>query len=248
MVAKQRVFFVEGNIGSGKTSFLQQLEKAYPTHVQVVYEPVAQWEKLLDASGKSILDYFYSDMQRYSYLFQSAVFLSRIRAMEQIDPQKPIVFVERSVDCDMRIFASNCFENGVMSDIEWKIYTDWHEWMCTTLAKNQLVPAPSDCAYVYLRTSPEVAFERMERRSRASETGTVKREYIEQLHAKHDAWLSAGREGLEGSHCAQSIIQLDGNQNFIADSEVLKRMLSTCIHGTEEDEGKNGGISSSLQE
>jgi deoxyadenosine/deoxycytidine kinase len=232
---KQRVFFVEGNIGSGKTSFLAQLAESYPDHVQVIYEPVAQWEQLLDTDGKNILDYFYSDMKRYSYLFQSAVFLSRIRSLEQIEPSKPFVFIERSVDCDSRIFASNCFENGDMTELEWKIYSDWHDWLCTALAKNGLVPSPSEATFVYLRTSPDVAFGRMQKRSRASEAGVVPRSYIEQLHARHDAWLrGVSQTGPSPpSHCASSVVVLDGDRDFIHDKATLQQMLHACIHPQE---------------
>jgi deoxyguanosine kinase len=226
----QHVFFVEGNIGSGKTSFLQQLEAHYPELVQVIYEPVAQWEQTLDRHGKNILDYFYGDMARYSYLFQSAVFLSRVRALEGLDPSKRFVFIERSVDCDIRIFASNCLECGTMSDIEWTVYADWHQWMCAKLKETRSMPPPSACTYVYLRTAPAVAFGRMQARNRASESAKVEAEYIEKLHLRHEAWLNPDDATcFAAGRCAENVVVLDGDQRFIDDETVLASMMRQCL-------------------
>ena len=51
------IIFVEGNIGSGKTTFLSLLEKKYPIG-SVIYEPLEKWTELSDSQGKNILQYF----------------------------------------------------------------------------------------------------------------------------------------------------------------------------------------------
>ena len=126
------IIFVEGNIGSGKTTFLSLLEKKYP-NCQVIYEPLEKWTELSDSQGKNILQYFYDDMNRYTYTFQSFAFLSRAMLLDKIDQKVDIVFIERSIFSDKNIFAKNCYQNGSMSEIEWNLYNKWFEWMISKL-------------------------------------------------------------------------------------------------------------------
>ena len=231
----QHVFYVEGNIASGKTSFLRAMASAYPDSVQVIYEPVHKWEATRDTAGKSILDYFYTDMARNSYLFQSAVFLSRIRALEAVDPAKRIVFVERSVDCDRRVFASNCVAAGTMNEIEWAVYADWHKWLCEALRRSGGLPCSRSATYLYLRTPPEVAHARMLRRDRTSESdGGVTVDYLRQLHARHEAWLGDGGGGGDDGDdeddgaCAEHTLVFDGTCDFIHDADARQSMFERC--------------------
>ena len=220
------VFYVEGNIGSGKTSFLQALEKQYSNDVQVIYEPVEQWKSVKDRSSNSILDYFYTDMERYSYLFQSAVFLSRIQSLEQIDKTKKFVFIERSIDCDKIIFAKNCFENKTLSEIEWMVYINWHDWLSTKLIMQNSIPNPKQATYIYLKTPPEISYQRMQKRNRTEEE-CVPLDYLNQIHDKHEEWLLRSK-GIEG-HCASSVVEVDGTQNYLENNTILDTIYRSVI-------------------
>ena len=122
------IIFVEGNIGSGKSTFLNQIKDHIP-NVQCIQEPLDKWTKLRDRSGKNILQYFYDDMKKYTYPFQSFAFLSRVMLLDKIDKTKQIVFIERSVFSDKNIFAKNCLENGNISQLEYDIYSKWNQWL-----------------------------------------------------------------------------------------------------------------------
>ena len=71
------IYFIEGNIGTGKSTFLSMIETLFPEN-QVIYEPIDIWSSFTDEYGNSILDYFYKDQKRYAYTFQSLAFISRI--------------------------------------------------------------------------------------------------------------------------------------------------------------------------
>ena len=59
-----KIFFIEGNIGSGKSTFLKNLEKYnLLTNVQFIQEPVNEWKETKDKDGINILEHFYSDMK-----------------------------------------------------------------------------------------------------------------------------------------------------------------------------------------
>ena len=54
-------------------------------HVQVVPEPVAEWQAV-NGSTHNILDAFYNAPERYAYTFQNYVFLTRCN---QVLPTSP---------------------------------------------------------------------------------------------------------------------------------------------------------------
>ena len=174
------VYFVEGNIGTGKSTFLSLVEKNFP-QFQVIYEPVDVWTSLSDSSGSNILQYFYDDPKRYAYAFQSLAFISRMEKISEIDKTKRAIFIERSIWSDSNVFAKNCFMQGTLSDIEYKLYTRWFNW-AEKLVKDK------KSTHVYLKCSPEISFARTTFRKRKEESN-IPLEYITQIHDRHEEWL-----------------------------------------------------------
>ena len=177
------VYFVEGNIGTGKSTFLSKIEELFPSDNQVIYEPVDIWTSLEDCDGTNILQHFYKDPKRYAYAFQSLAFISRMEKLNDIDLTKKNVFIERSIWSDSNIFARNCFMQGTLSDIEYKLYKRWFVW-----AENY-VKINGKVKYIYLRCSPEVSLERTRIRNRKEESG-IPIEYLTEIHQRHEEWVS----------------------------------------------------------
>lgn len=177
------VYFVEGNIGTGKSTFLSKIEELFPKNNQVIYEPVDIWTSLDDDNGTNILQHFYKDPKRYAYTFQSLAFISRMEKLNEIDLTKTNVFIERSIWSDSNIFARNCFMQGTLSPIEYKLYKRWFEWA------EKSVKFKSDIKYIYLRCSPEVSFERTQIRNRKEESG-ISLDYLKEIHQRHEEWIS----------------------------------------------------------
>ena len=83
---------VEGNIGSGKTTFLQSFKK-HEGLVHVYPEPVDKWRNL---QGHNLLEKMYQDPKRNSLLLQTYIQLTM--AQEHIKPcPAPIKIMERSL-------------------------------------------------------------------------------------------------------------------------------------------------------
>ena len=78
-----KIIFVEGNIGSGKSTFLDMVSK-HVEGAKVVYEPLDVWKAYTDENGKNILHHFYEDQKRYAYTFQTIAFLSRVERLREI--------------------------------------------------------------------------------------------------------------------------------------------------------------------
>lgn len=79
------LIYIEGNIGTGKTTFLNMLQyylywfEYINYDARILLEPVDEWENTKDSDGKNILEKFYGDQKKYSYLFQMNSFISRVK-------------------------------------------------------------------------------------------------------------------------------------------------------------------------
>lgn len=124
--------------------------------------------------------------------------------------------LERSVYCDRFCFAKQLHESGNISAIEWQIYQDWFTWLV-----ENFTPRPS--GFIYLRTSPHVAHQRILKRKRHEESG-ISLEYLESLHNKHDEWLLDKQEGLESLKNIPVLV-LDCDHDFEMNPQLLNKMV-----------------------
>ena len=125
------IISLDGNIGAGKSTLLQEIRnKLHDVHI--VDEPVSQWSALKNAKGKSLLELFYEDKNRWSYTFQNCALLTRLKniqkAVENIDttissPQ--VIITERSVLTDKHVFAEMLYDAGNIDPLEWELYESW---------------------------------------------------------------------------------------------------------------------------
>lgn len=100
------VISLDGNIGAGKSTLLEAVALALP-EVEVVVEPVAEWETLKTADGKSLLQHFYEDKKRWSYTFQNCAILTRLTAIQKAirNTKKRVIITERSLLTDRFVFC-----------------------------------------------------------------------------------------------------------------------------------------------
>ena len=170
---------IEGNIGSGKTTFVNYISKNF-NDATVNYEPVEKWQSYQDEQDINLLNNFYNDQQRWGYTFQNMAFMTRVKDL--IKPcNTKYKFIERSIYTDRNCFALNCYETGKINKMEWEIYTDWFNWL-----SNSFDVKPD--GYIYLRVKPDICLERINKRNRQEESG-IPIDYLENIHIKHDDWL-----------------------------------------------------------
>jgi deoxyadenosine/deoxycytidine kinase len=171
-------FIIEGNIGSGKSTLLKNLNKI--DNVEIIQEPVDKWIELKDNNNKNLLQHFYEDMNRNSYMFQTMVFKTRIEALDK-PQQKNIRFSERSIWTDRYVFGKMCLEDKKMNSIESECYKYWFNFL-----EEKFKPKPD--GIIYIRCSPEKCLERLNSRGREEET-SIKLEYLNRLHNLHEEWF-----------------------------------------------------------
>jgi deoxycitidine kinase len=206
------LFYIEGNIGTGKTTFINLLTSYLSRFhdidhdAQVTLEPVDEWMETEDSDGQNILQKFYGDQEKWSFAFQMNSFISRVKKIQDdyFSPSyldmKKLLFVERSIYTDRHCFAKLCYESGKMTKLEYDIYCKWNDWL-----SQQFNVTPD--VYIYLRCDPSINDDRIKERARSSEEN-IPIEYLKALHEKHDEWM-----GFEKDH-GVPVYVIDATQNF----------------------------------
>lgn len=169
------VVSIEGNIGAGKSTMLKFFESY--TDVELIPEPVAQW---CDVNGHNLLGKLYEDPKRWSFQFQSYVQLTRLQLLKK-PTNCSVKIIERSIQNNRYCFLENAKKEGSLSGAELETLFSWYDWL------NSNIGLPLDLI-VYLRTSPEVAYERLKKRGRKEEAG-VPLQFLESLHQSYEDWL-----------------------------------------------------------
>ena len=100
-----------------------------------------------------------------------------------ISSTKPIRMMERSLFSARHCFTENLYRDGYLTDAEYAALSEWFNFLIDCPKFNFQVDQ-----IVYLRTSPEIAYERIQKRSRSAEAN-VKFSYIKDLHELHEDWL-----------------------------------------------------------
>jgi len=177
-----KVFVVEGNIGSGKSTLLSQI-KSHCTDVIVIQEPVDKWDSVKDENNRSIFSHFYSDPEKFAFLFQMNILASRIKTINDAcntNPQGILIF-ERSIMTDKHIFVPALRSTGTLTSIELQVF----ESMYSNIL--QLMNFKVD-GIIYLQCDPIIAHQRITKRNRTGEEG-MSIQYLETLHEQHEKWL-----------------------------------------------------------
>ena len=176
-----RIISIEGNIGTGKTTFLQSLREHFRDREDVCFldEPVDLWMSCKDQEG-NILEHYYKDQKKYGFQFQMMAYISRLSILRKAldNPKYKYIISERSLFTDKHIFCKMLYDDGIIEEIGFQIYSMWFEEF---ISFSSFIP-------VYLRTLPEVSYERVYARARQGET--IPLEYLQKCHNYHEAWLS----------------------------------------------------------
>ncbi|XP_016985134.1 deoxynucleoside kinase isoform X1 [Drosophila rhopaloa] len=167
---------IEGNIGSGKTTYLNHFEK-YKEDICLLTEPVEKWRNV---NGVNLLELMYKDPKKWAMPFQSYVTLTMLQA-HTAPTDKKLKIMERSIFSARYCFVENMRRNGSLETGMFNTLEEWYKFI------GESIHVQADLI-IYLRTSPEVAHERIRQRAR-SEESCVPLKYLEELHELHEDWL-----------------------------------------------------------
>ena len=204
------ILTIEGNIGSGKSTLVKELRKQLGDEWTFLDEPVDEWLKLKDESGRSLIELFYADKKRYSYTFQNYAYITRMRKLMEINNNNVNV-TERCVLTDKNVFAKMLTDDGFMNIMEDKMYNDWFD-IFDRFAKIDLV--------VYLKTTSKTCDQRIKMRAREGED--IPLDYLERLHEYHEKWMT--------TIDPTKILVLDGETDFNENSAAFVERVKEFVN------------------
>jgi deoxyadenosine/deoxycytidine kinase len=184
---------IEGNIAVGKTTLLDKIDTIMKDRastspagkelLQTIREPVDEWmlPRAID-NGKSRLELVYEDPKNHTASFQKGVLDDLPKAFrEGFDSAiGNIIITERSVGCSLHVF---CVVHHEYGNITFKEYSDLVHYFYNGKAHNYM---PN--AVVYLRSTPELCYERIKLRGRSGEED-ITLKYLQDLNQAHEDWI-----------------------------------------------------------
>ena len=150
---------IDGNIGAGKTTQLNILEKK---GFSVQREPIEQWP----------LEDFYKDPSRWSFYFHMVI----LRTLQPVSDTGTI-FIERSLLSSRYVFWPLLVDKGLVSPGEDSVYSYFYE-------KFKWEPD----IYIFLSKTPENSFMHIQNRQQDGDSD-ISFEYLEELDNRYKKLL-----------------------------------------------------------
>lgn len=160
---------VAGNIGAGKTTISRLLADRFQIEVHC--------EKF---AGNPYLSDFYLDKKKWSFHSQIYFLTQNFKAHLTIQDSKNSWIQDRTIYEDSEIFAQNLFLQGNFKARDYQCYQELYASMVDVLKYPDLV--------IYLRASPNVLMNRINKRQRDFER-EMDFDYIAQLNIMYDRWI-----------------------------------------------------------
>jgi deoxyadenosine/deoxycytidine kinase len=183
----KRIFTIEGNIGSGKSTIFELLKNKLNNFNNFIFlpEPVDEWNTITDSDGITIIEKYYSDQKKYAFSFQMMAYITRLTQIKDClnsIPDNTIVITERCVFTDLNVFAKMLHDSHLIEDIEFSIYTKWF-YELLNMINFQLT------GLIYIKTTPSVCLDRIRSRNRKGEH-SITIDYLNSCHEYHENWIT----------------------------------------------------------
>lgn len=165
MTTKPFVICIDGIIGVGKSTLIENLSSIYKTFS----EPLEEW---------TLLEDFYKNPKKFGAAFQLQVLFSQFN-QSKLYKNFDVVIIERCSYTSKHVFSKMLIEDGIIDSVEWSIVYDGFF--------KDLAFSPD--VYIYLEISPEIALERIKMRSRNCET-TITLKYLKSLEKSYKSFIN----------------------------------------------------------
>lgn len=219
---------IDGNISSGKSTLFNSLKEKFRGNEKVIFleEPVSFWEKFKDQNGKNIIEHYYEDKEKYGFAFQMMAYITRYNILMDAIRGKSncIIISERTLNTDKLVFAQMLYDLKIINDIEFTIYNEWFKILSSNFKIDHLI---------YIKTPPEVCFQRAAHRNRKGEN-LISLEYLNLCDTYHDNMVSTYQHFEPEKHV---FVEIDGlmSPEVISDNvyNIISIELNKIIDHTE---------------
>ncbi len=162
---------IAGNVGVGKSSLTRLLAQRLG------------WEPFYEAvDDNPYLADFYQDMRQWAFHSQVYFLSRRLRHHYELLQRDHSVIQDRSVYEDAEIFARNLYEQGAMTERDYRSYQELYQVLCAFLPPPDLI--------IYLRADVPTLLQRIRQRGRAYEQA-MDPAYVARLNHLYDAWAQS---------------------------------------------------------
>lgn len=212
---------VDGNIASGKSTFLNLIKKHDDNlkQIEIYPEPIDEWRNV---NNFNLFESYCQNPEKFGYLFQQFIQLSLLKRSQIAESSmKKIKIFERSIHSSHHVFAEKLFQSGILKPEEYAVLNLWYEHLIKT---EEYLNAD---LLIYLRNNPEINYKRLQKRDRFEEK-TITYDYIEDLHRMYEQWLFGGKFK---DHMSAQIMVIDGNQDFNIIENISKNIHKNLIIG-----------------
>ena len=220
---KKQFIIVDGVIGAGKTTVISLIEKYINSNtanpnlkvkIKAIYEPVKLW------SDTGALQYFYKDIEKNCYEFQTYSYITRIKSV--IDDiyncqDADIYILERSIWTDKYIFMELLKE--IVGEMRINMYNTWWEMW------SYIMPMRVD-KWVLLDTSLEESLKRISSRNRNGENA-VDKGYQTRLYIKHIEFYNQLQKENKPVVIIDSTIM---DTDFITNTDKIEKIINLILN------------------
>ncbi|MEK6572871.1 MAG: deoxynucleoside kinase [Chloroflexota bacterium] len=200
---------IAGNIGVGKSTLTERVARKLG------------WDPFYEAFEENpYLADFYRDMPRWGFHSQAFFLSRRLQQHYTLMQHDKSVIQDRSVYEDAEVFACNLYNQGHMTDRDWRTYCDLYRTLCLLLTPPNLV--------VYLKASVPTLLRRIAQRGREYER-SISADYLGQLNDLYDGWTASF------TLCPVLTVETD-NLDYVQHDEHLNQIVQRIndrLHGKE---------------
>lgn len=237
MEIKQPLFVcIEGNVGSGKTSLMELFKD--DDNCKVFYEPVDAWQDYhkyqdiedCDCEESNMLKNMYVNPKKNIFKFQAMALETFLQREEKMREEKSgILLSERSTMSAQRVFIPFNVKKGNLSKCEKLL-----------LGKLELKSTISAGVFpdliVYIKTTPEIALERIKKRNREGEENLGEEDLLE-LDELYDEYIDQIKES-----CKIPIYRIDGDKSLNEINEFDVAELRKIMNKMEKKKNKKANL------
>ena len=214
----KKFIIIDGVIGAGKTTVIslieKQIKKDGKLKVKAIYEPVKLW------NDTGVLQYFYKDIPKHCYEFQTYSFITRIESVieELYNNQDADVYIlERSIWTDKYIFLELLKDS--IGELRMNMYNKW--WTMWSY----IMPMRVD-KWVLLDTSLEESLRRINSRNRDGENA-IDKDYQTNLYIKHIEFYDTLKKENKPVIIIDSTIM---DTNLIDNNDKVKQIIDKILN------------------
>jgi len=175
---------VEGNVGAGKSTFVEILARE-DARISPVPEPVSAWQNV-SGTGVNLLDSMFRDGKRWSGAFQLVSTLSRLQVATDLSNSKPVRIMERSIFSERYCFLETMHDNLLLSKPEYSLMDRWFQF-ASKHYKKYVQPD----VIVYIRADLDTLKQHIKKRGREEEAN-LDPAFLQRLQRCHEDWLYYG--------------------------------------------------------